>query len=147
MNILTKIASAAALVTASALLIAPAANAGTWHLNARACPDLREDWRDARVNTGRFDRREDRRDQRVIDCPARAWSYVPDRYERGYRGVRHGTPGRVYEGRRGGYYQIVRGGRRVPIDVVIDYGRRGAYGHRGRGRYVPPHRGRGRGRH
>ncbi len=55
----------------------PATVTGTWVLNPAACPDIREDFRDARVNTGRRDRREDRRDQRIINCPSSAYTFVP----------------------------------------------------------------------
>lgn len=51
---------------------------GEWVLDARKCPDLREDRRDSRVTTSRRDLREDRRDARVIDCPASAYTFVPD---------------------------------------------------------------------
>lgn len=59
-----------------------AAFAGEWRLNASRCPDLREDRRDTRHDRSWGDRREDRRDSRVVNCPARAWYYVPSRYER-----------------------------------------------------------------
>ena len=51
---------------------------GTWVLDPLACPDIREDIRDARRTTSRYDRREDRRDRRLIDCPPRSWRFVPD---------------------------------------------------------------------
>lgn len=51
---------------------------GKWVLDPRACRDIREDVRDARVATSRRDLREDRRDQRVADCPASAYVFVPD---------------------------------------------------------------------
>tara|TARA_R110002072_G_scaffold4038_5_gene28731 strand:+ start:517 stop:972 length:456 start_codon:yes stop_codon:yes gene_type:complete len=141
MKSLSKILSAAAFLTLGGLAMAPAANAGTWHLDARSCPDIREDWRDARHTQGRYDRREDRRDSRVINCPARSWTYVADRYERRgearLNGARRGTPGVVYQDRRGGFYRVARGGRRVPVDIVIR-------NHRGRAAYHAP---RGRGRH
>ena len=103
------------------------ASAGTWHLNAAACPDLREDRRDARIDEGWRDRREDRRDRSVIECPPRAWSYEPDRYERDRRYMRIAaqpiSPGVVYVARNGGYY--VRGfrGETQWIDVAIHYPR------------------------
>ena len=52
---------------------------GEWVLNPLACADTREDIRDSRVTTNRADRREDRRDQRVVNCPASAYTFVPDR--------------------------------------------------------------------
>lgn len=116
--------------------ISGTASAGTWYLNARACPDLREDRRDRRYDEGRWDRREDRRDRRVIDCPRRAWTYVPDRWERRNgiergSGGRLGTPGIVYR-RHGNFYRETRRGDLRQIDVVIERGRRG-YRERGRG--------------
>lgn len=133
-----------------------AASAGTWHLNAAACPDLREDRRDSRYMEGRFDLREDRRDASVIECPPRAWSYQPDRYERDRRYTRiaaqPATPGLVYVARNGRYY--VRGyrGQTQWIDVAIHYPR-GYRGHRfGPNRFDhrfdrrDDRRGRGRGR-
>lgn len=87
---------AAVIGTGFVLSAAPAAFAGEWRLNPRACPDLvedrfdrREDRRDARVDYGRRDRREDirdrrenRRDEAVTICPLSAFYYEPDRYER-----------------------------------------------------------------
>ncbi|RKR03945.1 hypothetical protein [Maricaulis maris] len=104
-----------------------AASAGTWHLNAAACPDLREDRIDARRTDSRFDRREDIRDRSVIECPPRAWSYQPDRYERDRRYIgiaaQPASPGVVYVARNGAYY--VRGyrGETRWIDVAIHYPR------------------------
>lgn len=59
-----------------------AAYAGVWRVDPNKCPDLREDRWDRREDHGWADRREDRRDERVINCPARAWYYVPSRGER-----------------------------------------------------------------
>lgn len=114
-----KLGAAAIFASLTAMAAAPAANAGTWHLDARACPDIREDYRDARRWGGRYDRREDIRDMRQIHCPARAWSYQPDRYERSYHHARYSTPGVVYQARYGGYFAVDRYGRRTPIRVVI----------------------------
>ncbi|WP_291843291.1 hypothetical protein [Maricaulis sp.] len=104
-----------------------AASAGTWHLNAAACPDLREDRIDARRIDSRFDRREDIRDQSVIDCPPRAWSYEPDRYERDRRYInfapRPASPGVVYVARNGGYYVRNFRGQTQWVDVAIHYPR------------------------
>jgi hypothetical protein len=84
MKSMTKRIIRSGLVAAGLMTLVPvgAAVAGEWRLDARACPDLREDRRDLRRDRGRYDRREDRRDARVVHCPARAWYYVPDRYER-----------------------------------------------------------------
>lgn len=51
---------------------------GKWVLNPASCRDIREDVYDARRTESRGDRREDRRDQRVADCPASAYTFVPD---------------------------------------------------------------------
>ncbi|MBI1234056.1 MAG: hypothetical protein GC208_06095 [Alphaproteobacteria bacterium] len=114
-----KLGAAAIFVSLTAMAAAPAANAGTWHLDARACPDIREDYRDARRWDGRGDRREDIRDARQINCPARAWTYQPDRYERSYHRAGYATPGVVYRARFGGYFAVDRYGQRIPIRVVI----------------------------
>ncbi|MAL10174.1 MAG: hypothetical protein CMF74_10980 [Maricaulis sp.] len=139
MKHLLKIGAAAAFTTLTALAVAPAASAGTWHLDARACPDIREDYRDARRWNGRRDLREDHRDAREIRCPARAWSYEPDRYERQYGHYNYRTPGVVYRARFGGFYSVDRYGRRMPVQVVIHneprYAHRPAY----RDRYYRHH--------
>ena len=94
-----------------------AANAGEWRINASRCPDLREDRYDRNHDHGRADRREDRRDERVVNCPARAWYYVPDRAER--RGFRAGPPPRqVYIHSDGRHYY--RGDRGAMITLRID---------------------------
>ncbi|WP_300554791.1 hypothetical protein [Maricaulis sp.] len=126
--------AAALLAGMGAAALPAAASAGTWYLNARACPDLREDRRDRRVYEGRWDVREDRRDRRVIECPPRAWTYVPDRWERRNglergTGARLGTPGIVYR-RHGEFYRETRRGDLRQINVVIERGRRGVRDHR-----------------
>jgi len=86
---------ALSVLGAGVVLMSAPAFAGEWKLNARACPDLledhwdrREDRRDERVDYGRrdrvedrFDRRENRRDEAVTVCPIRAFYYEPDRNE------------------------------------------------------------------
>ncbi|WP_339742844.1 hypothetical protein [uncultured Maricaulis sp.] len=122
MNITAKLAAAALLASIGMAGFSGAASAGTWHANAASCPDLREDRFDARHYTGGGDRREDFRDRRVIDCPAYAWNYYPDRYER--RDVRGmSSPGRVYLDRSGRYYAVDHHGYSRSINVVIDYPR------------------------
>ena len=82
------------------LLGAGAASAGEWRVNANKCPDLQEDRWDRQNDRGRADRREDRRDERVVNCPARAWYYVRDRGERrGYHS--HPRPHEVIVDRDG----------------------------------------------
>lgn len=141
MKSFTKFLSAAGFLSLAALA-APAASAGVWHLDAASCPDLREDRRDSRYTRGHGDYREDYRDMRVIQCPPRSWTYVPDRYEyrygaqRGY-GAYRGTPGVVYTNGYNRFFRIARNGRYVPINVVVNY--------RGHGRYDRPYPGRGYG--
>jgi len=151
MKSFVKILSAAGFLSLAAFA-APAANAGVWHLDARSCPDLREDRRDARYNEGRYDRQEDRRDMQVIECPPRSWNYVADRYERrnGLQrgsGARRGTPGVVYTNGYNQFYRIGRGGRYIPIEIVVNNRNDRGYRdqRRGRNRYDRPHRGRGNG--
>lgn len=97
---------------------AGAAVAGEWRLNPSACPDIREDRRDERRDHGWRDRREDRRDERVVRCPARAWYYVPDRYERrsSYRPDRPREVVILRDGRP--YYRDYRGGL-IRLDVRL----------------------------
>lgn len=123
MSIAAKLAATALLAMIGMAGLAGTASAGTWHANAAACPDLREDRFDARQFSGRGDRREDLRDHRVIDCPAHAWSYYPDRYERRDL-VRMASPGRVYLDRSGRYYAVDPRGVSYGINVIIDYPRR-----------------------
>ncbi len=137
MKTFAKILSAAGFLSLAAFA-APAANAGVWHLDAASCPDLREDWRDARYDEGRYDRREDRRDRRLIECPPRSWTYVPDRWER-RNGARHyagrwSTPGTVYREGYNRFYRLGRHGRYEPIQVVIVNDHRGGWNRPGRGR-------------
>ena len=124
----------AALAAAGALMgIGGAAQAGEWRLDPRRCPDLREDIRDARVDHGWRDRREDRRDRRVTECPRSAWVYIPDRYERQrgyYHSVyRHGPP--AYRGIRfsgSGYYGVI--GTNSFRIAIYDHDRHGRYARR-----------------
>jgi len=87
MKNLTKHLIRAGVIAASFATLTPmtmTASAGEWRINANACPDLREDRVDRRYDRGWNDRREDRRDSRVIRCPARAWYYVRYRGESRY---------------------------------------------------------------
>lgn len=105
-------------IVAAGLAIAGtgAASAGEWRLNPNKCPDLREDRWDRREDHGRYDRREDRRDERVINCPARAWYYVPSRGERhGY--YSHPRPREVIVYRDGRHFY--RGDRGVLLSLRI----------------------------
>lgn len=125
MKYLKPIIAAAGLALLGSVVTTGSASAGTWYLNASACPDFREDRRDRRYNYGRWDRREDRRDRRVIECPPRAWTYVADRYEQRYgfergTGARRGTPGIVYRDGPGQFFRVNRRGERRYIDVVIE---------------------------
>ena len=117
----------ALLALAGSVLATGAASAGTWHLNAGACPDLREDRIDARYDGGRYDRREDRRDRSVIDCPNSAWSYEPDRWERDRQYMRIAaqprSPGLVYVARNGEFFVRDYRGQTRWIDVEVHYPR------------------------
>ena len=130
MKTMTKRMIRGGLVAAGLMTLVPvgAAVAGEWRINARQCPDLREDRRDARHNDGYRDRREDRRDERVVNCPARAWYYVRDRGER--RGYEPPRPRSVvvYDGYLDGrsyadreyYYRNDRGSLiRLGVDVRL----------------------------
>jgi len=138
MNKIQSAVAAVLLAGLGTLGVSGAASAGTWFLDARSCPDLREDYYDSRRDTGRADRREDRRDRRVINCPERSWTYMPDRSERYGRydrgtGARTGTPGTVYMD-RGRFYRRSMFGDYREIDVVVNYGYGHDYGRdRGRG--------------
>ena len=96
---------------------------GKWVLDPRRCPDIREDVRDARTTQGRRDRREDRRDQRIVDCPASAYSFVvaPGQGPRFPVRVGEGRIPRAYQGRplflNGG--TIGEGGR--PLENAARY--------------------------
>ena len=93
-----------AILAAAGVTMAGAASAGTWQLNANKCPDLIEDRIDRRVTTSRADLREDIRDERVINCPASAWYYVPSAGERRVKSARYYTgPRTVYVNRKGQY--------------------------------------------
>jgi hypothetical protein len=102
--------------------LAMTASAGEWRINARECPDLREDARDYRRDTGWRDRAEDRRDARVIKCPARAWYYV--RY-RGERGAQPPRPRQIMIDRFGHEYYRDYRGRMIALEVDYNWGRRG----------------------
>ncbi|MEE2566099.1 hypothetical protein [Hyphobacterium marinum] len=95
------------------------------------CPDLIEDRRDRRFNRGRADRREDRRDRQVLNCPARAWDYVPSRREA--RMGRHGDrlrPTRAYLDRRTGTYLAETRWGAVPVQIIGGRHYRPYRGHR-----------------
>ncbi len=122
MNIAAKSAAAALLALIGMAGLAGTASAGTWHANAAACPDLREDRSGGRHYPGRVYHREDYLDRQVIDCPAHAWSYYPDRYERG--DMRYmASPGRVYVDQSGRYYAVDHHGTAYGINVIIVYPR------------------------
>ena len=133
MNLIAKLATAAAFASLAVSTIPSMAEAqryghgnrgwngpeGHFLVYRRSCPDLIEDRRDRRVDYGRRDRREDRRDRRVIDCPNRAWEYVPSRRElrQGRTGERL-RPGVAYLDRRtGAYFAETRWGE-VPVYVA-----------------------------
>ncbi|MGX6648564.1 hypothetical protein ACWCOP_11560 [Maricaulaceae bacterium MS644] len=100
---------------------------GYFVVYAAACPDLREDRRGARGHQGRRDRFEDRRDRQVLDCPPRAWEYVPSRREAvaGRTGDRLRPDVAYWDHRSNRYYAQTRWGA---VPVHVEYGGRG-YGH------------------
>ena len=104
------------------VMLAPMASAGEWRLNADRCPDIREDWRDMRRDNGWRDRREDRRDYRVINCPARAWSYYPSRGERRDARYRNDYPRQVYLYGDGRVYERNRRGDLVSLGINLRLG-------------------------
>lgn len=115
---------------------------GYFVVYARACPDLREDFRDRRVDRGRADRREDRRDRRVLNCPARAFEYVPTRRE--WRQGRTGErlrPTVAYWDRYDRRYYVETRWNLVPVEIVRGRGHHRDRGYRGRGRGHHDHRG------
>ena len=124
MTYLKTLARTAAIAVGLSTLapLAMTASAGEWRLNARACPDLREDARDYRHDYGRRDRAEDRRDARVISCPARAWYYV--RY-RGEHGATPPRPRQIVIDRYGREYYRDYRGRMIAITIDYDWSRRG----------------------
>lgn len=102
---------------------------GYFVVNARACPDLREDRRDRRYTEGRRDLREDRRDRRVLNCPPRAWDYVPSRREA--RAGRHGDrlqPYQAFWDRRANRYVVETRWGVVPVHVHWGRGDHRRYG-------------------
>lgn len=105
------------------MTLAPMANAGEWRLNAERCPDIREDWRDMRRDNGWRDRQEDRRDYRVINCPARAWTYHPSRGERWKESrYRNDYPRQVYLYSNGRVYERNRRGDLVNLGINLRLG-------------------------
>ncbi|MEZ5920815.1 MAG: hypothetical protein R3C60_05630 [Parvularculaceae bacterium] len=111
---------AAALLGAGLVLGAAPAFAGEWKLNPRLCPDIREDWRDARVTYNRYDRREDRRDRAFTICPRSAFVYVPDRRD---RYDRYARDGRYVKGAAYGKYSSHNRRYRTP-PLKLKYDRR-----------------------
>ncbi|MGV6801100.1 MAG: hypothetical protein ACWA5L_04180 [bacterium] len=100
------ILSALTALTLSACTTASATptarSAGHWVFNPRKCPDLMEDYRDAResrrderydrgpldVIEDRLDRRESRRDRAVTHCPASAWEWQGPHYRKAHHPAR-----------------------------------------------------------
>lgn len=152
---LTTLFGAAALALTATAGLSTAANAdhpdrnrwngpqGYFVVDARACPDLRQDLR----GRGGYDRygRHDRRgyghsgyaDQRVLTCPSHAWNYVPGAREG--RMARYGYrlhPTQAYFDRRQGHYHVMTRWGGVPVRIdwrgASSY-RRGHHGYRGTG--------------
>lgn len=104
---------------------------GHFTVSIRSCPDLREDRRDERRTTSRADRREDRRDRRVIECPRRAFDYVPTRREirQGRTFDRLRTNTAYLDRRTGTYFAETRFGP-VPVYIQRGYSDRDRRGYR-----------------
>ncbi|XBQ16542.1 MAG: hypothetical protein ABL308_01400 [Oceanicaulis sp.] len=119
----TLLACAAGAAAACAAPAAPHAHAsayGEWRLAAPRCPDLVEDRIDRRIVWSRADLREDRRDARVVECPANALVWVPSPNAR--RALAPIHPGAVLvrhlpDGR---YAVADRRGRPVDVRIVVD---------------------------
>ncbi len=113
----------AGLLGAGLVLGTAPAFAGEWRLNPSRCGDLiedrydrREDRRDERFDYGRrdrvedrYDRRESRRDQRITVCPRSAFFYAPDRRERSYKRFRTPRLALSYDNRLRMYFRFDRG--------------------------------------
>lgn len=112
------------LIGAGVALTAAPAFAGEWRLQPERCGDIiedhydrHEDRRDARLDYGRYDRREDRwdrrenrRDEQIVVCPRSAFVYVPSRRELHAHG--YFAPPRltlVYDPRHRAYYRRYHG--------------------------------------
>jgi len=102
---------------------------GYFVVNARACPDLREDYRDQRYGHSQRHRYHDRRDRQVLHCPPHAWDYVPSRREA--RAGRHGDrlrPTEAFWDPRAGRYVVQTRWGWTPVHVHwgrSDYRRHG----------------------
>lgn len=100
---------------------------GYFVVNARACPDLRQDvrdaWRGSRYDHPRYGHGRVWRDRRVLDCPHYAWDYVPSRREA--RAGRHGDRLQpdiaFWDHRTNRYYAQTRWG---PVPVHVNYDQR-----------------------
>jgi hypothetical protein len=132
--------AAAALTTAFA---ATPASAGEWRLVRALCPDLVEDARDRAesrrdraenrvdraITWSRADRREDRRDRRedradrreslrdesVLNCPARAWRWIPAPGESA--AAVHPGDVAVYLGGDGRFWRTAPDGARIVVII------------------------------
>lgn len=123
MKSMTKKMMRAGALALGVITLAPMASAGEWRLNPDRCPDIREDWRDMRRDHGWRDRREDRRDYRVISCPARAWTYVPSRGERWKdRRYRSEYPREIYLYSNGRVYERNHRGALVSLGINLNLG-------------------------
>ena len=122
MQNMTKKMMRAGALALGAITLAPMASAGEWRLNADRCPDIREDWRDMKRDNGWRDRREDRRDYRLINSPARAWSYVQSRGERWNNRRDRDYPREVYLFSNGRVYERNHPGDLVSLGINLRLG-------------------------
>jgi hypothetical protein len=120
MKTMTKRILKSGLIAAGIMTLAPmAASAGEWRLDARKCPDLREDRYDRMHNNGWRDRREDRRDERVINCPARAWYYVRSPGERRHHAYMPPRPYQVFVYRDGRHFYRDSRGAMIRLNLNL----------------------------
>ncbi|HHL42369.1 MAG TPA: hypothetical protein ENJ42_02020 [Hellea balneolensis] len=120
--------STASASPAQPIRYAQAPGAGHWVLNPNKCPDLREDRRQRRamrkdeaydrslydVVEDWFEREEQRRDEAVTRCPARAWEWHGPRYRPHIHPARPVAVNIYYHPTRHVYYHK-NGRRRVVI--------------------------------
>lgn len=149
---LPRLVSAALIALAGAATLSTAALAdhrgyrwngpeGHFVVDARLCPDLREDVRDRRHGDrhryGHYDRydrydrygrgwygygdhRSERRDRAVLACPSHAWDYVPSWSERRSGRYHYGErldPSHAYFDRRTGRYMVQTRWGYVPVEI------------------------------
>lgn len=89
-----------------------------WRLDPRLCPDLVEDRYDRRVAYSRRDVREDYRDARIVNCPARAWVWTGPTYGARFHPARP-VVNAIRISRGAYYYAPHRNAALVRVNLVI----------------------------